>query len=56
LLYVDDDFISTCGLSPTDIYKISLPAVKFPEMVAEMLPHIDGIETPVFGKDNLWFL
>jgi len=30
--------------------------IKYPEMVAEMLPHFDGNEIPDFGKDNLWFL
>ena len=30
--------------------------IKYPEMVAEMLPHFDGNEIPEFGKDNLWFL
>ena len=29
---------------------------KYPEMVAEMLPHFDGNEILEFGKDNLWFL
>jgi len=30
--------------------------IKYPEMVAEMLPHFEGNEIPDFGKDNLWFL
>lgn len=30
--------------------------IKYPEMVAEMLPHFTGNEIPEFGKDNLWFL
>ena len=30
--------------------------IKYPEMVAEMLPHFDGNEIPDFGKDKLWFL
>jgi hypothetical protein len=30
--------------------------IKYPEMVAEMLPHFDGKEIPDFGKDKLWFL
>ncbi|GGW61388.1 argonaute-like protein [Winogradskyella epiphytica] len=30
--------------------------IKYPEMVAEMLPHFEGNEIPEFGKDNLWFL
>lgn len=30
--------------------------IKYPEMVAEMFPHFEGNEIPVFGKDNLWFL
>ncbi|WP_139856305.1 Piwi domain-containing protein [Aequorivita sinensis] len=30
--------------------------IKYPEMVAEMLPHFDGNEIPEYGKDNLWFL
>jgi len=30
--------------------------IKYPEMVAQMLPHFDGNEIPEFGKDNLWFL
>jgi len=30
--------------------------IKYPEMVAEMLPHFTNNEIPEFGKDNLWFL
>lgn len=30
--------------------------IKYPEMVAEMLPYFEGNEIPEFGKDNLWFL
>jgi hypothetical protein len=30
--------------------------IKYPEMVAEMLPYFDGDEIPDYGKDNLWFL
>jgi hypothetical protein len=30
--------------------------IKYPEMVAKMVPHFDGVEIPDFGKDNLWFL
>jgi len=30
--------------------------IKYPEMVAEMFPHFEGNEIPVFGRDNLWFL
>lgn len=30
--------------------------IKYPEMVAEMVPHFEGNEIPDFGKDNLWFL
>jgi len=30
--------------------------IKYPEMVAQIAPHFDGLEIPQFGKDNLWFL
>lgn len=30
--------------------------IKYPEMVAQIAPHFDGVEIPAFGKDNLWFL
>ena len=30
--------------------------IKYPEMVAEMLPYFEGNEIPEYGKDNLWFL
>lgn len=30
--------------------------IKYPEMVAEMLPHFDGNEIPPRGQDSLWFL
>lgn len=30
--------------------------IKYPEMVAEMVPHFEGDEIPDFGKDTLWFL
>lgn len=30
--------------------------IKYPEMVAEMLPHFTDQEIPQFGKNNLWFL
>lgn len=30
--------------------------IKYPEMVAQIAPHFDGVEIPDFGKDNLWFL
>ena len=30
--------------------------IKYPEMVAQLLPHFDGNEIPYFGKDNLWSL
>jgi hypothetical protein len=33
-----------------------LVEIKYPEMVAEMVPHFEGNEIPDFGKDNLWFL
>lgn len=29
---------------------------KYPEMVAEILPHFQGGKIPEFGKNNLWFL
>jgi len=35
----------------------SLPVtIKYPEMIAEMFPHLPGNEIPDFGKNNLWFL
>jgi hypothetical protein len=30
--------------------------IKYPEMIAQIAPHFDGVEIPAFGKDNLWFL
>ena len=30
--------------------------IKYPEMVAEIVPHFSDAELPVFGKTNLWFL
>jgi len=30
--------------------------IKYPEMVAEMLPYFEGNEIPEYGKNNLWFL
>jgi hypothetical protein len=30
--------------------------IKYPEMVAQIAPHFDGLEIPLFDKDNLWFL
>ena len=30
--------------------------IKYPEKVAEMVPHFEGNEIPDFGKDILWFL
>lgn len=30
--------------------------IKYPAMVAEMLPYFNGNEIPDFGKENLWFL
>lgn len=30
--------------------------IKYPELVAEMLPYFDGNEIPEFGKNTLWFL
>lgn len=30
--------------------------IKYPEMVAQIAPHFDGLEIPDAGKDNLWFL
>ena len=30
--------------------------IKYPEMVAQIAPHFDGVEIPQYGKDNLWFL
>ncbi|MCP9761483.1 Piwi domain-containing protein [Lacihabitans soyangensis] len=30
--------------------------IKYPSMVAEMVPHFDGYEIPMYGKSNLWFL
>jgi hypothetical protein len=30
--------------------------VKYPEMIAEIVPFFDGDGIPPFGKDKLWFL
>ena len=30
--------------------------IKYPEMVAELVPHFRKEELPAFGKTNLWFL
>jgi hypothetical protein len=30
--------------------------IKYPEMVAKMIPHFEGNVIPEFGKNNLWFL
>lgn len=30
--------------------------IKYPEMVAEIVPHFTQAELPSFGKNNLWFL
>lgn len=30
--------------------------IKYPEMVAEIVPHFSEAELPPFGKNNLWFL
>lgn len=30
--------------------------IKYPEMVAEIVPHFSEAELPQFGKNNLWFL
>jgi hypothetical protein len=30
--------------------------IKYPEMVAEIVPHFSDAEMPPFGKTNLWFL
>jgi hypothetical protein len=30
--------------------------IKYPEMVAEIVPHFSDAELPLFGKTNLWFL
>jgi hypothetical protein len=30
--------------------------IKYPEMVAEIVPHFSDAELPAFGKTNLWFL
>jgi len=30
--------------------------IKYPEMVAEIVPHFSDAELPSFGKTNLWFL
>lgn len=30
--------------------------IKYPAIVAEMLPYFEGNEIPDYGKDNLWFL
>ena len=30
--------------------------IKYPEMVAEIVPHFSDAELPPFGKSNLWFL
>lgn len=30
--------------------------IKYPEMVAEIVPHFTEAELPQFGKNNLWFL
>jgi len=30
--------------------------IKYPEMVAEIVPHFTSAELPSFGKNNLWFL
>lgn len=30
--------------------------IKYPEMVAEIVPHFSAAELPQFGKNNLWFL
>ena len=30
--------------------------IKYPEMVAEIVPHFTEAELPPFGKNNLWFL
>ena len=30
--------------------------IKYPEMVAEIVPHFSDAELPQFGKSNLWFL
>jgi len=30
--------------------------IKYPEMVAEIVPHFSDAELPQFGKTNLWFL
>lgn len=30
--------------------------IKYPEMVAEIVPHFNKEELPAFGKTNLWFL
>jgi len=30
--------------------------IKYPEMVAEIVPHFSDAELPPFGKTNLWFL
>lgn len=30
--------------------------IKYPEMVAEIVPHFSDAELPTFGKTNLWFL
>jgi len=33
-----------------------LITIKYPEMVAEIVPHFRKEELPAFGKTNLWFL
>jgi hypothetical protein len=30
--------------------------IKYPEIIAQIAPHFDGLDIPEFGKDNLWFL
>lgn len=30
--------------------------IKYPEMVAEIVPHFSDAEIPIFGRSNLWFL
>jgi|JI10StandDraft_1071094.scaffolds.fasta_scaffold15048_2 hypothetical protein len=30
--------------------------IKYPEMIAEIVPYFSGVEIPPYGKDKLWFL
>ena len=52
-----DQVYQVCKMYWKSVKQQHLPVtIKYPEMVAEIFPHLGVRTLPEFGKDKLWFL